>query len=308
MTKGHDEEEIPTLSVCMIVKDEEENLPRLLASIKGLADEVIVVDTGSKDGTVEIAKRFGARVYHFPWCDDFSAARNESLKHATKDFILWLDGDDELKRQSTRRSARICGSIPGTGVYLHTYVEGQSQALQLRIFPNHREIRFEGRIHEQVINSLEAKGIPTYTCNAPSSTTGTRRPGALVEKLQRNRKILEEELNEHPGDMNTPFSSRGPSWVSATLNRPSLISTRSSNSAKRDPSRGLGRYMALLSRQGVDPCLPGKGRRGDVGPFVREVRCSRSLCYSLSFGQAPFREKGVQRGLRRASPSQGRNF
>ncbi len=195
----------PSISVCMIVKDEEEDLPRLLASIKGLADEVIVVDTGSKDDTVGIAKRFGARVYHFPWCDDFSAARNESLKHATKDFILWLDGDDELESSEHHTIRAHLRKYPAAGVYLHTYVEGQSQALQLRIFPNHREIRFEGKIHEQVIHLLEAKGIPTYTCNATVIHHGYEKTESLVEKLQRNRKILEEELNEHPGDMNTTF-------------------------------------------------------------------------------------------------------
>lgn len=197
---------VPSLSVCMIVKDEEENLPRLLASLEGLADEVIVVDTGSKDDTVGIARRFGARVYHFPWCDDFSAARNESLKHATKDFILWLDGDDELKREEHRTIRAHLRKYPGAGVYLHTFVEGEfQQALQLRIFPNHRNIRFEGRIHEQAISSLEAKGIPVHTCNAAVLHHGYETQGALREKLRRNRQILERELAERPGDLNTMF-------------------------------------------------------------------------------------------------------
>jgi glycosyltransferase involved in cell wall biosynthesis len=195
----------PTLSVCMIVKDEEENLPTLLASIKGLANEVIVVDTGSKDDTVRIARDFGARVYHFPWRDDFSAARNESLKHATKDFILWLDGDDEVKRGEHQKIRAHLRRHPGTGAYLRTYVEGEGQAQQLRILPNHRGIRFEGRIHEQAIHCLEAKGIPAYRCDAAIIHHGYEKPGALVEKLRRNRKILEEELDERPGDVNTIF-------------------------------------------------------------------------------------------------------
>jgi len=195
----------PFISVCMIVKDEEENLPRLLTSIKGLADEVIVVDTGSKDGTVRVAKELGAKVYHFPWCNDFAAARNESLKRATKDFILWLDADDEVKETEHHKIRSHLRKHPGTGTYLRTCVEGEGQALQLRMFPNHRGIRFEGRIHEQTIGSLEAKGIPTYACNARIIHHGYEDRQATVAKLRRNRRILEEELKEHPEDLNTLY-------------------------------------------------------------------------------------------------------
>ncbi len=92
--------EEPTLSVCMIVRDEEESLPRCLASVKDLADEIVVVDTGSNDRTISIAKSFKAKVFHFTWCDDFSAARNVYLKHATSDWILQIDADEELLPES----------------------------------------------------------------------------------------------------------------------------------------------------------------------------------------------------------------
>ena len=68
-----------TLSLCMIVKDEEKNLSTCLDSVKDIVDQIIVLDTGSQDSTIQIAKRFGAEVYQFPWCDDFSVARNESI-------------------------------------------------------------------------------------------------------------------------------------------------------------------------------------------------------------------------------------
>jgi glycosyltransferase involved in cell wall biosynthesis len=83
-----------TISVCMIAKNEEENIKNSLECARKFADEIIVVDTGSEDATPEIARSMGAKVYFFPWCDDFSAARNESLKYATCDWILWLDADD----------------------------------------------------------------------------------------------------------------------------------------------------------------------------------------------------------------------
>ncbi|WP_245850751.1 glycosyltransferase family 2 protein [Paenibacillus herberti] len=88
-----------TISLCMIVKNEEAVLARVLESVKGVPDEIIIADTGSTDRTVEIAKSFGARVERFEWVDDFAAARNFSFSKATKDYILWLDADDYLNQK-----------------------------------------------------------------------------------------------------------------------------------------------------------------------------------------------------------------
>ena len=76
------------LSLCMIVRDEEKHIRRCIESVKGLVDEIVVVDTGSTDNTVEIAKEYGAKVYFHDWEDDFSKAKNEALRHAAGDFIL----------------------------------------------------------------------------------------------------------------------------------------------------------------------------------------------------------------------------
>ena len=81
----------PTISACMIVKDEEKMLPRCLESIKDVVNEIILVDTGSKDNTIEIAKRYGAKVFHHPWEDHFSKHRNQSIKHANSDWIFIID-------------------------------------------------------------------------------------------------------------------------------------------------------------------------------------------------------------------------
>ena len=83
-----------TISLCMIVKNEEDTLEKCLSSVKSIADEIVIVDTGSNDGTKEIAARFTDKIYDFAWIDDFSAARNFSYAQATKDYILWLDADD----------------------------------------------------------------------------------------------------------------------------------------------------------------------------------------------------------------------
>ena len=85
-----------SISVCMMVRDEEENLQRSLPSLKNLADELIVVDTGSKDKTIEIAKSFGAKIYEHPWEKDFSKHRNQSISYATKDWVFIYDADEEL--------------------------------------------------------------------------------------------------------------------------------------------------------------------------------------------------------------------
>lgn len=87
------------ISLCMIVRNEEKSLSRCLASVEGLIDEIIIVDTGSADRTKDIAAAFGAAIYDFTWIDDFSAARNFAFSKATRDYIFWLDADDYLKEE-----------------------------------------------------------------------------------------------------------------------------------------------------------------------------------------------------------------
>src|SRR5260370_10160931 len=94
-----------SVSLTMTVRNEEASLAACLSSVADLVDEIVVVDTGSTDGTKEMAARFGARVFDFSWCDDFAAAPNESVSHARGNWILWLDGDehfDETNRLKPR--------------------------------------------------------------------------------------------------------------------------------------------------------------------------------------------------------------
>src|SRR4030066_1633675 len=88
----------PTISVCMIVKNEEKFLAQCLKSVKDATDEIIIVDTGSADKTVEIAQSFGAKVYHHPWRNSFSEARNHSISYAVCDWILQIDADESLEQ------------------------------------------------------------------------------------------------------------------------------------------------------------------------------------------------------------------
>lgn len=87
---------IKTVSLCMIVKNEEKYLSRCLESVRNKVDEIIIIDTGSTDSTLEIAKQYTNKIYHFTWVNDFAAARNESLKYATSQYVLILDADEYL--------------------------------------------------------------------------------------------------------------------------------------------------------------------------------------------------------------------
>lgn len=146
------------LSFCMIVKDEEEFLRACLESIEEIVDEIIIVDTGSTDGTLEIAEEFGARIIETPWVDDFSAVRNVGFEAAAGDWILWLDADEVLEEGS---GGAIREAIRDTELlaYQLTIVNLQGEAAQQatqQSFPSPRlvrnlpEHRFEGIVHEQI--------------------------------------------------------------------------------------------------------------------------------------------------------------
>lgn len=145
-----------TLSVCLIVKDERAVLSRCLNCVKKFADEIIVVDTGSSDGTAETAKEFTGKVLSFDWCDDFSAARNFAFDNATCDYVMWLDADDvvgdggcEKIRALVQKGGFDMAFLP----YAAAFDEGGNPAYvyyRERIFLRSKNYRFSGAVHEAV--------------------------------------------------------------------------------------------------------------------------------------------------------------
>ena len=105
-------ESMPTISLCMIVKNEEKYIARCLDSVAGLVDEIVIVDTGSSDRTVEIASRYTPRVYSYPWRDDFSDARNHAFSKATMDYCMWMDADDVLEEAERAGFLELKQTLP----------------------------------------------------------------------------------------------------------------------------------------------------------------------------------------------------
>lgn len=203
------------LSACLIVRDEADQLLRCLRSLAPVVDDVVVVDTGSRDDTVEVARSAGARIARVPWQGDFSAARNTALGMARGDWILVLDADEELDEASYAllrqyledptaeahwcRVVSYLGDVPDDS----NVVENQS----VRLFRNRRRYRFRGRIHEQILPALTEAGAEVK----PSSITllhyGYLAPVvALKQKVARNAAILQDEVQRHPEDPFTWFN------------------------------------------------------------------------------------------------------
>lgn len=197
------------LSVCMIVRDNARTLDACLSSIRPWVDDMVVVDTGSTDNTPEIAARYGARVFHFPWCDDFSAARNESIKHARGEWILWMDSDDTIDEQNGRKLRSLADGDHEESVLAyvmqvhcpsHVGDNGDVTVVDhVKLFRNRPDLRFEFRIHEQLLPAIrraggEVKWTDTFVVHSGADHTaeGRRR------KHERDLRILELELRDRP--------------------------------------------------------------------------------------------------------------
>lgn len=198
-----------TISVCMIARDEEENIARAIKSAKEFADEIVVVDTGSKDRTPEIAKELGAKVYSFEWTDDFSAARNESLKHATCDWILWLDADDYIDEHNIEKFKELKKRLPPNKDETYFFLieskiaegdEANWYWFQLRMFPNFPDMRFEGKIHEQIIFAAERRKLKQVYTQIKITHLGYLDQKKIEEKMKRNLRLLEQEEREKPNE------------------------------------------------------------------------------------------------------------
>ena len=200
------------VSLTMIVRDEEHNLGACLEGFMPLVDEVIVVDTGSKDRTRDIARHFGAKVFEFPWVDDFSAARNEALRHATGDYAFWADADDRIDRVNADKLKALFASLsvqdPSAWVVKCRCPGGKpgvpsTVVDHVRVFPLRPDVRWKYRVHEQILPGVRAVGIPVKWSDAAVEHVGYVDPAVRKRKLGRDTKLLEKELADHPAD---PFA------------------------------------------------------------------------------------------------------
>ena len=145
------------LSLCMIVKNEEAALPQVLTSVKNIVDEMVILDTGSSDRTVEVAQDYGARVYHFEWCNDFSLARNYALQYVQGKWVLVLDADEVLTPQIIPEIQQAIQHDNYLVINLIRQEVGASQSpysLVSRLFRHHPEIRFSRPYHSMVDDSV----------------------------------------------------------------------------------------------------------------------------------------------------------
>ena len=198
------------VSLTMIVRNEERNLPVCLESVRGLFDEIVIIDTGSVDRTKEIAKSFGAKIIDFAWIDDFASARNVALENAKCDYAIWLDADDvieppeRIKLESLLKELHphdneayvlrcICDTSDGATIVVD----------QPRLFPLSEGIRWERRIHEVIDPALARGGIITKWTDIVVRHSGYTDPVIHEQKRQRNQILLQRDLLERPND---PFT------------------------------------------------------------------------------------------------------
>ena len=200
------------VSLCMIVKNEERFLEQCLRSVQGVVDEICIVDTGSSDRTLEIARAFGARIEVREWRNDFAWARNESLAMATKRWILMLDADEELKPESIA-ALNALKTVPAhtAGIWIRCYNKsddyggtGEMSHALVRVFPNNERVRFRGMIHEFVTLDGNTTGLAAVT--APIAIVHHGYLKEIVEgrnKAARNFEIVQAAAKADPTD---PFA------------------------------------------------------------------------------------------------------
>ncbi len=198
-----------TLSLCMIVKNESKNLPRCLASVAGLADEIIIADTGSTDDTVQIAQKLGAKIYYYPWNQNFSDARNFAISKATGSWVLLLDADEKLEKADHPKVRELMqdDSIDGAHFTIYNYMGAEvSDNCTLhngfRLLRNSGQYCFEGEIHEQITrrDKKEATGKLPITDIKIYHYGYMDNQAAAQQKRLRNIPILKKQLENRPKD------------------------------------------------------------------------------------------------------------
>jgi tetratricopeptide (TPR) repeat protein len=194
----------------MIVRNEEINLPGCLGAIDGLFNEIVIVDTGSTDRTREVAQEFGARLFDFVWVDDFAAAQNAALARAKGDYAFWLDADDVIDPPERARLEQVIANLPPgeqTAYVVKCACDpepngngGNTVVDHIRLFPVREDVRWSYRVHEQILPALRRANVPVQWTDVVVRHTGYVDRSLRLKKLNRDSKIMREELAERPDD------------------------------------------------------------------------------------------------------------
>jgi glycosyltransferase involved in cell wall biosynthesis len=193
-----------TLSVCCLARNEESFLPKMLASVRDIADEIIVLDTGSTDATIELARAFGARVETAEWNEDFGVMRNKLLSYATKDWVLMLDADEQITSENTDRIQQAllkqgkAYSCTILNVFPYQIIKSLLPMNSTRLFRRDIGLTYSERIHESVDNSLRKLTLMPLQSEIEIHHYGFTE-GKPLRRL-RNRRSFEAELNKNPTD------------------------------------------------------------------------------------------------------------
>lgn len=258
----------------MIVKDEENNLPRCLNSIKDIVNEMIIVDTGSSDSTVAIAESFGASVYHFPWNGSFSDARNESLKHARFDWIMIMDADDEMPPENREQILDLTVNDEADAYFFETisYI-GEEPGLDvlknmnLRLMKNHKGYYYSNAIHEQIYCNIKAVNPAAKIVNL---NIKVYHYGYLNQnitehnKRARNIGLLEKELKKKPEHPFTLFNLGSEYY--AMGDNVTAIDYFERAYQQFDPNEGFSSHLILK----MVHCYNGLGRNEEAIQYSKE--------------------------------------
>jgi tetratricopeptide (TPR) repeat protein len=237
----------PRVSLCLIVKNEESNLPACLESVAGLTGEVIVVDTGSTDRTRDMASQLGARVFDFAWVDSFAAARNECLRHATGEWIFWLDADDRIDADNREKLRTLFANLPSANVAyvmkclcLPDPVSKTATIVDhVRLFRHHPESRWEHRVHEQILPSVRRLKGDIRWSDIVIHHTGYQDPALRRRKLDRDLRLLKLEESEQPDhpftlfNLGSVYQELGQTALALSLFRRSLAGSQPDDSIVR---------------------------------------------------------------------------
>lgn len=196
------------LTLSMIVKNEEKYLRECLESVKGIVDEIVLVDTGSTDNTIKIAEEFNAEVFHYEWKNDFSDARNYALSKSNGTWILYMDADERLTGKSVNELKNITerNDLAGYRCTINSIDENNGKPNFMRytrLFHNNPRIKFIGRIHEQIDNSLLENGYKILDSDIEIIHIGYNVENEeLKNKAGRNLKILINEYKKNKSSYN----------------------------------------------------------------------------------------------------------